>query len=138
MKANNLIEYAILNGEVNRVALNEAIKQLPEEIRQRFVEMAIGLVDTSDLSPKISQTKNIYGHENCRFLSYNYLYDRVNYEYEEEDVRWFKDEKDANRFSSTGDYSWVGERELKDEYNIKASRIVKHTSSCALSAWMEA
>ena len=138
MKANNLIEYAILNGEVNRVALNEAIKQLPEEIRQRFVEMAIGLVDTSVLYPNIPQVKNVYGHENCRFLSYNYLYDRVNFEYEEEDVRWFKDEKDANRFSSTGDYGWVGEREPKDGYGIKASRTVKHTSSCSLSAWMEA
>ena len=138
MEAKNLLEYAILNGEVNRVALNEAIKQLPENIQQRFVELAIGIVSADLFSPNIPQIKFLYGHKDCRYKGYNYLYDRVEFEYDEEETRFFENEKDADRFSSTGDYSWTGVREQKDGYNIKASHVFKHTSECPLDTWMNA
>ena len=91
------MEYAILNGEVNKMALIEMIRQLPEEIQQRFVEAILCISYPKEVT--IPDVKTIYGRENCRFLSYNYLFDNVKYEYDVEEKRWFRDEATANRFA---------------------------------------
>ena len=138
MKAKNLMEYAILNGNVDKDALNAMIKQLPEHVQQRFVEAIIGLVDSTEMNPNVPQVKTIYGRKNCRFKSYNYLFDRVDYEYDENDTRWFKDESYAKKFQENGNYSWLGEREQKEGYDFCASYVFKYTCDCSLSTWMEA
>ena len=138
MKAKNLMEYAILNGNVDKDALNAMIGQLPEYVQQRFVEAIIGLTDSTEMNPNVPQIKTIYGRENCRYIGYNYLYDRVNYEYEEKDTRWFKDGAHAKKFQENGDYSWLGEREQKEGYDLCVSHVFKYTCDCSLSTWTEA
>ena len=136
MKANNLIEYAILNGEVNKAALIEAIKQLPEEIRQRFVEIILCISYPIEIT--IPDVKTIYGQSNCRFKSYNYLFDRIEYEYDEEETRWFADEVSAKRYAESGFGYYNGERKPKEGYGFEASYVFTYKNECPLKSWMEA
>lgn len=136
MKANDLMEYAILNGEVNKAALIEMIKQLPEEIRRRFVEAILCISYPKEIT--VPDVKNIYGHSNCRFKSYNYLFDRIEYEYDEEEIRWFADEESAKRFAENGFGGWNGQREPKEGYEFEASYVFTYKSECPLKSWMEA
>ena len=136
MKANNLMEYAILNGEVHKAALIEMIRQLPEEIQQRFVEAILCISSPKEVT--IPDVKTIYGRENCRFLSYNYLFDNVKYEYDVEEKRWFRDEATANRFADNGFDGWGGESEPKEGYEFEASHVFTCEGECPLLTWMKA
>ncbi len=135
MKANDLMEYAILNGEVNKAALIEMIRQLPEEIRQRFVEAILGISYPKEIT--IPDVQTIYDHSNCRFKSYNYLFDRVEYEYDDEAIRWFKDEASAKRYEEDGFGGWDGEREPKEGYRFKASHVFTYKNECPLGYWLD-
>lgn len=136
MKANNLIEYAILNGEVNKAALIEMIRQLPEAIQQRFVEAILCISYPKEIT--IPDVKTIYGHENCRFLSYNYLFDSVKFEYDFEEKRWFSDEVSAKRFAEDGVGIWDGVKEPREEYEFEASHVFTYKDECPLLSWMKA
>ena len=136
MEAKNLMEYAILNGEVNKMALIEMIRQLPEEIQQRFVEAILCISYPKEIT--IPDVKTIYGHDNCRFKGYNYLFDSVKYEYDVEETRWFKDEVTAKRFAESGFDSWEGVKEQKEEYEFEASHIFTYNGECPLLSWVNA
>ena len=136
MEAKNLMEYAILNGEVNKAALIEMIGQLPEEIQQRFVEAILCISYPKEIN--IPDVKTIYGHSNCRFKSYNYLFDRVEYEYDEEETRWFADEVSTKRFAENGFGGWNGLREPQEGHEFEASYVFTYKSECPLKSWMEA
>lgn len=136
MKANDLMEYAILNGEVNKAALIEMIRQLPEEIRQRFVEAILCISYPKEIT--VPDVKTIYGHNNCRFKGYNYLFDRVEYEYDEEETRWFADDVSAKRYAENGFGSWNGLREPQEGHEFEASYVFTYKSECPLKSWMEA
>lgn len=136
MEAKNLMEYAIMNGTVDKAALIEMIRQLPEEVQERFVNAILCISYPKEIT--IPDVKTIYSHENCRFLSYNYLFDNVRYEYDVEEKRWFKDEITANRFAEDGLDGWEGVREPKEGYEFEASHVFTYNGECPLMSWMNA
>ena len=138
MEAKNLIEYVIQNCEVNKAALNEMINLLPEEIRLRFVEGILHIVHPEDLVMDIPKVKDMPRHKKCRFKSYNYLYDLVTYEYDEEETRWFSDQESAVAFSEFGSKGWCGVDEPKDGFEFGASHVFTYNGECPLKSWMEA
>ena len=91
---NNIYNFALKSGEINRNVLCEMCDQMPEEMRKRFIEAVLGIVDVDEIQIPVTSKSRDGVVRTMR--EYNYLMDRVEYSYLEHDVRWFKDEKKAS------------------------------------------
>ena len=132
----DIINYAIKNGEINKDMLIAMVNQMDDEMAVRFTNAILGIVVPEEIT--IPEVKNIYGHNNCRLKRYNYLFDRVEYEYGEQETRWFADEVSAKRFAENGFGYYNGEKEPKEGHEFEASYIFIYNSECPLRVWMEA
>ena len=73
----------------------------------------------------------------CTLTSIDYLNNRVNYIYDDEDKKYFKEEEDAKIYSETGKYDGVWK--YNEHTDTPYVGIYKHksTSYCIISDWLE-
>lgn len=133
MEMKNIINYALKHGEINRDMLVAMVSQMDEDMAIRFTEAVLGL--TTETTVPSSAT--VYGHDNCRFIGYNYLKDLVEYKYDEEVTRYFKTKEDADEFNENETYRWSGVRCATDEYKFEGKRVFTEKSTCPLPVWLE-
>ncbi len=137
MEAKNLIEYAILNGKINKSALCEMANQMPDDVCQRFVEAILGIVNLDYVANGIPETKKeMFGQKDCRLVGFNYLFQRVSYEYDNEETRYFEDEKMAEEFTKDGSNRWRGLRNPVSGSEFSGTHTFTETSDCRLEQWM--
>ena len=133
MNIRNIIDYALRNGKIDNDRLVEMVNQMDEEMALRFTEAILGMVDPMEI-PEVS---NVYGHSDCFLRSYNYLMDKVTYEYDNLVVRYFKTQEEAEQFKEGKLYRWDGERVSSDEYSFEGKHVFTDKETCRLSDWLD-
>ena len=69
--------------------------------------------------------------------SFDYLNDRVEYDYERLDTRYFINEEDALEYSKSGYYDYnASTNALRDGYPYEGNHLVTSSSYCDLYEWM--
>lgn len=134
---NNIFNYALKSGEINRNVLCEMCDQMEESMRKRFVEAILGIVNyIDDVIANIATTKTDRNGRVRTLQNYNYLQDRLDYTYPEERVRFFKNQEDADKYTETGDYNWGSSNyEKKEGYEIEAKHTFIESNYCTLYEW---
>ena len=133
---NNIFNFALNHADINKTILCTLCDQMDEEMRERFVNALIGIVDMDEIERKISRYSSDRNGERWTFESYNYLLDRVYYTYEHKDKRYFKTQEDADKFAETGDYDYGKSKYCEEgEYNIKAIFSRPSSSYTSLYNW---
>lgn len=70
--------------------------------------------------------------------SFNYLNDRINYDYKRIDTRYFLTEADAIEYSKSGNYDCSTSKNTpRDGYQYEAKYEVHSNSYCSLWEWMQ-
>ena len=138
---NKIYQYAFRKAwssdEINEVVLEDLLSDLDNDVRTRFVEAAIGLVDLNKIKSDIPATSKI-GDKTCRFESYNYLTDTVRYEYAYADVRYFPTQDDADAYTASGKYTWgKSSSASSNEYPYLGSWERSSYSATDLNSWKE-
>ncbi|MBQ3950733.1 MAG: hypothetical protein II661_09680 [Bacteroidales bacterium] len=131
---NNIFNYALKTGEINREVLCEMCDQMDAAMRARFVEAVLGIIDVSNI--EIPQT-SINNHRGERvFKSYNYLQDVVTYTYKETVRRYFKEQEKAEKYTQTGSCSYSDyECREQGDFTIAAEYVFDREDTCSLYSW---
>lgn len=137
MMSYNLISYALGHGEINVDVLVDLVKQMDESMALRFTEAVLGIVNQNEITKGIPVVSNIYEHKDCRLVAYNYLQDIVDYEYDEEVMRYFESKEEAEKFSSGKLSRWSGERKISDKCSYEGKQIVTEAGTCSFDKWFE-
>lgn len=133
---NNIYNYALINGKIDKSVLCELCDQMDEGMRERFVNAVLGIVDIHDVEKEIPREMVDNYKRTRRFRSYNYLQNRVEYEYDKIETRWFRDEESAKKYEETGDARYgTYVYESKEDFGIKAEHMFTFNSECDLCEW---
>lgn len=101
---------------------------------KRFIETMFGIaLDKSNVP-----AKTYHWSGSIRTLTnFDYIDDRIDYEYKSTEVRYFKDTNDAERYAKTGEYVYsTSSTKESDEFSVMASHIFTHTSYCTIDEWI--
>ena len=132
---NNIYNFALRSNEINVDTLCEMCDMMEPDVRDRFVNAILGIVDYREVIDNLPKTAKIYDRENCRLVSVNYLTGNVRYEYDDVVVRYYKTEEEANRFIEQGRGRWDGNNKKDDEHPFEAVHIFHESSSCGINEW---
>lgn len=127
----NIYTYAVRNGKINMDALCAMINNMDPEMRERFCSAILGLVD---YAPEIP-AQTIKDGKEYHLSGYNFLKDEVYFTYDETITRYFADQKYADRYAASGNYSYEGVREADETHTIPATYTRVCESSCSLNDW---
>ena len=130
---NNLLKFVLKNNPIpedNLIAVLDSIKGVD------LVHVVSVLVGIDPVVPYIPSKASIDGKE-ATFVSYDLLFNRVEYTYRYLAKKWFKTQEAADVYSSGGnnygyDYSY-GEQ---PEYPFCGSREQDYNSSVDLQTWL--
>lgn len=138
---NNLNEFffnELFKNAANQVAFTARVKDtlemLNEDMRKRILAY---LINPEVLDIKISEHSVPYSNEYATFKSYNWVSNEVTYTYQQEDKRFFSNEKDANEFIESG-YTYAKySKQSTEEYSIEAIHKNTYSSYTTLNRWEE-
>ena len=134
---NSIYNFALKSGEINRIVLCEMCDQMPEDMRKRFIEAILGIVNIDDAVASIP--KEVTEHDGTvrTMTSFNYFFGTVEYDYPENVTRYFKDEEKATKFAETGDSGCYSDWEYKqtDTYQYPATHTFTRHSNCPVDDW---
>lgn len=134
---NNIYNFALKSGEINRNVLCEMCDLMPEDMRQRFIEAILCIVNVHEVVASIPTESRIRDGIVRTMTGYNYLMDRLDYSYKEDVTRYFKDEDKAARYIETGDYFYDDSNyEQKDAYPYAGTHTFERHSDCELDVWL--
>lgn len=101
-----------------------------ERVQSILAEKVLGIFEM----PEIPATSSV--NKDAHLLHYNLLSDSVEYEYTRVDTRYFKNQNEADDWS-TGKSSYSGSYHQDDEFAIKATKESFAFSNCSLSHWLQ-
>lgn len=130
--------YAASNTSAERIKteLVYALSNTNNLSVKRFIETMFGLA----LKKSDVPTKTCHWNGSVRTLTnFDYIEDRVNFQYESTEVRYFKDVNDAERYAKTGEYVY-STSSSKETYNfsVMASHTFTNTNYCTVDEWLSA
>ena len=113
--------------------LMRAISMLEDNRQESFVEIIIGIdIPESKLPKKVRRNDVVY-----TLKSANYLKDEIVATYIGTDVRYFKNQEDADIYAATGNYNYSDSSHKKsDVYPFKSEYTSEHTTWYSYNTWM--
>lgn len=135
-----LIQWALENApELDRKVLSRLVNEMDPCEAERFTNAVIGLVDMdvelTSLPQTIAENKS---KKNLVLLSAHYLQNVVDYSYDEELVRYFKTQEEADEFTKTGRCRWDGRCSSDGDYQFRGEYMFKdQRSTCTFEEWKE-
>ena len=134
---NNIYNFAIKGSEINKNVLCEMCDQMPEDMRKRFIEAILGIVNVDDAAASIPKEVTERDNTVRTMTGLNYFFGTVEYDYPEDVTRYFTDEKKATKFAETGDSGCYNDWEYKktDTYQYSATHTFTRHSNCSLDDW---
>lgn len=132
---NNIYNYALKVGEFKIATLCELCDQMDPTFRDRFITALLGIVDMGEIVANLPKTQVVLGRE-ATMKDSNYLFDIVYYEYDEQDTRYFKNEKDAADYRDNGNGYWKSENCASESHPIEASHLFHRESSTSFAHWV--
>ena len=130
--------YAKAIEMANPVALQEKLVDLVEKIHnsdyaERLMDILFDADVKEDELPRITEN---YTEIRTR-KSFDYLNDRIEYDYERTDTRYFVNEEDAVEYAKSGNYDYSNSKNApRDGYPYEGKHIVHANSYCNLYEWM--
>ena len=102
---------------------------------ERFLDV---LFDTDIKENELSHVVERYDEIRTR-TSFDYLNDRVYYDYVRTTKRYFANEEDAAKYAKSGDYDYnTSKSNLQDEYTYEGIYVRTSESYCNLYEWLNA
>ena len=134
---NSIYNFALKSGEINRIVLCEMCDQMPEDMRKRFIEAILGIVNIDDAVASIPKEVTERDDTVRTMTDFNYFFGTVEYDYPENVTRYFKDEEKATKFAETGDSGCYSDWEYKqtDTYQYPATHTFTRHSNCPVDDW---
>lgn len=97
-----IVNFALLHADIEPAHIINAINHLPEEMQDRFAELVLGIIDEEEIIDDIPRKGKAYKDRPATFIEYNYLTDKVKYECEDDNVRYFDTLENAELFTKNG------------------------------------
>lgn len=121
------------NGNQFKDAVIAALDSADDKIL-RFLDIVFGCEIKVDELPvqKLDWSDRVN-----TLTSIDYLNNRVNYIYDDMDIKYFKDEESAKTYAETGKYSGVWAYGQSDDVPYRGEYKHKSTSYCTISDWLE-
>lgn len=134
---NSIYNFALKSGEINRIVLCEMCDQMSEDMRKRFIEAILGIVNVDEVAASIPKEVTERDGIVRTMTSFNYFFGTVEYDYPENLTRYFKDEEKATKFAETGDSGCYSDWEYKqtDTYQYPAMHTFTRHSNCSVGEW---
>lgn len=130
--------YAKAIEMANPVALQEKLIAIVEKIdRSDYAERLIDVLFDADVKEdELPYMVKYYSEVRTR-KSFDYLNDRVDYDYMRTDTRYFVNEEDAVEYAKSGKYDYnTSKNAPRDGYPYEGKYIVNSNSYCNLYEWM--
>lgn len=120
--------------------IKEKLIALIEKINKSdYTERLINTLFDADVKENEIPYKVKHYNEIRTRKSFDYLNDRVDYDYTRTDTRYFANEADAIEYSKSGNYNYSTSKNVHcDGYSYKAEYVVCSNSWCNLDEWMNA
>ena len=101
----------------------------------RFIDVVYGIdKSVNDFKPKTLD----YNSRVCTLVKLDYLNDKVDFIYEDTNVRYFPTQEDADNYSATGQYDYSKSHyDVKDEYPFKGEYTHTRTNWTTMSEWKD-
>ena len=130
--------YAKAIEMADSVTLKENLIAIVEKIdRSDYAERLLDILFDADIKEnELPHVVKRY-EETRKRKSFDYLNDRVEYDYERLDTRYFINEEDALEYSKSGYYDYnASTNALRDGYPYEGNHLVTSSSYCNLYEWM--
>lgn len=118
--------------------LKENLVALVEKInRSDYAERLIDVLFDADVKEdELAHVVERYDEIRTR-KSFDYLNDRIDYDYVRTNKRYFTNEEDAAKYTKSGDYSYnTSKSTLQGEYTYEGTYVTSSESYCDLYEWM--
>lgn len=135
-----LIQWALENApELNRKVLSRLVNEMDPCEAERFTNAVIGLTDIDTELASLPKTIAQNGSQkNLVLLSAHYLQNAVDYSFDEEVVRYFKTQEEADEFTKMGRGRWDGRCSSDGDYKFHGAYAFKdQCSTCTFDEWKE-
>ena len=122
------------------VAIKEKLIALVAKINnsdyaERFIEV---LLDAEVKEEELACVVEYYDEIRTK-KSFDFLNDRINYDYVRTTKRYFANEEDAAKYAKSGDYDYnTSKSNLQDEYTYEGIYVRTSESYCNLYEWLNA
>lgn len=130
--------YAKAIEMANPVDLQKKLVTIVENANKSdYVERLLDILFDADI--KENELPHIVKRyeETRKRKSFDYLNDRVEYDYEKLNTRYFINEEDALEYSKSGYYDYnASTNALRDGYPYEGNHLVTSSSYCDLYEWM--
>ena len=132
------LESAVKSNSINFDAFIKVLEDMTTSQMIRVIEAVIGCVDVDSMKASIPMRSKVgRDHSAATFKAYNYFTDKVDYDYDYTEVKYFATPEEAEKYTSTGKYSWDKYKSRQDgEYVFAGTWTSKENSSCDLDYWM--
>ena len=130
--------YAKAIKMANPVALQEKLIAIVEKIdRSDYTERLMDVLFDADVKEnEIPYMVEHYSEIRTR-KSFDYLNDRIDYDYKRTDTRYFVNEADAVEYAKSGDYDYdTSKNAPRDGYPYEGKYTIHSNSYCNLYEWM--
>ena len=130
--------YAKAIEMANPVALQEKLIAIVEKIdRSDYAERLIDVLFDADVKEnELPYMVEHYSEIRTR-KSFDYLNDRIDYDYQRTDTRYFINEADALEYTKSGNYDYnTSKNAPRDGYPYEGKHTVHSNSYCNLYEWM--
>ena len=130
--------YAKAIKMANPVALQEKLIAVVEKIdRSDYAERLMDVLFDADIREnEIPYMVEYYSEIRTR-KSFDYLNDRIDYDYKRTDTRYFVNEADALEYAKSGNYDYnTSKNAPRDGYPYEGKYTVQSNSYCNLYEWM--
>lgn len=130
--------YAKAIEMANPVALQEKLIAVVEKIdRSDYAERLMDVLFDADVKEnEIPYMVERYSEIRTR-RSFDYLNDRIDYDYKRTDTRYFVNEADALEYAKSGNYDYnTSKNDPRDGYPYEGKYNVQSNSYCNLYEWM--
>lgn len=132
--------YAKAIETADPVSLKEKLIDVVAKINEsdyaeRFLDV---LFDTDIKENELSHVVEHYDEIRTK-TSFDYLNDRINYDYVRTTKRYFANEEDAAKYAKSGDYDYnTSKSNLQGEYTYEGIYVRTSESYCNLYEWLNA
>lgn len=130
--------YAKTIEMANPVALQEKLVAIVEKVdRSDYGERLLDILFDADIKEEeLPRVVKCY-EETRKRKSFDYLNDRVEYDYERVDTRYFVNETDALEYAKSGNYDYnTSKNAPRDGYPYEGKYTIHSNSYCNLYEWM--
>ena len=130
--------YARTIEMANPVALQEKLIAIVEKVdRSDYAERLMDILFDADVKENELPYMTEYYSEIRTRKGFDYLNDRVEYDYTRIDTRYFVNEEDAVEYAKSGNYDYnTSKTSPRDGYPYEGKHEVCSNSYCSLYEWM--